>query len=188
MPDRDSVGRTRDTGVPAAIFFSGRDLARQRCRHSPHAGPGGTSLRGDERARRTTKLCVRDSGRVAALDYLPSRIMPFVTRRRAKRPSHFLQRQKLWIGVSEPALHFGHVLIRKPQKPVHSSQLRLYPINTPTLRMPSRCCARAASGHAAAAPPSSVMNSRRVFIRSPRRLGRAAWPAHRCRAISPSAG
>ena len=36
------------------------------------------------------------------------------------------------------------------------------------------CCARAASGHAAAAPPSSVMNSRR-FIRSPRRRGRAAW-------------
>ena len=35
------------------------------------------------------------------------------------------------------------------------------------------CCARAASGHAAAAPPSSVMNSRR-FIRSPRRQWRAA--------------
>ena len=33
------------------------------------------------------------------------------------------------------------------------------------------CCARAASGHAAA-PPSSVMNSRR-FTRSPRRRGRA---------------
>ena len=32
------------------------------------------------------------------------------------------------------------------------------------------CCARAVSGHAAA-PPSSVMNSRR-FIRSPRRRGR----------------
>jgi hypothetical protein len=30
------------------------------------------------------------------------------------------------------------------------------------------CCARAAIGHVAAAPPSSVMNSRR-FIRSPRR-------------------
>jgi uncharacterized protein YchJ len=30
------------------------------------------------------------------------------------------------------------------------------------------CCARTASGHAAAAPPSSVMNSRR-FIPSPRR-------------------
>src|SRR5262249_26777017 len=37
----------------------------------------------------------------------------------------------------------------------------------------SGCCARAASGHAAAAPPSSVMNSRR-FIRSPRRRARAA--------------
>src|SRR5215468_10396424 len=35
-------------------------------------------------------------------------------------------------------------------------------------------CARAASGHAAAAPPSSVMNSRR-FIRSPRRRARAAY-------------
>ena len=42
------------------------------------------------------------------------------------------------------------------------------------------CCARAASGHAAA-PPSSVMNSRR-FIRSPRRRGRAASAARRGRA------
>src|SRR5215472_15361833 len=30
-------------------------------------------------------------------------------------------------------------------------------------------CARAASGHATAAPPSSVMNSRRIITRSPRR-------------------
>src|SRR5262249_55207228 len=37
------------------------------------------------------------------------------------------------------------------------------------------CCARAASGHAAAAPPSSVMNVRR-FTRSPRRRPReACW-------------
>ena len=36
-----------------------------------------------------------------------------------------------------------------------------------------RCWVRAASGHVAAAPPSSVMNSRR-FTRSPRRRGRAA--------------
>jgi hypothetical protein len=35
------------------------------------------------------------------------------------------------------------------------------------------CCARAASGHTAAAPPRSVMNCRRL-IRSPRRRGRAA--------------
>src|SRR5262245_5911297 len=37
------------------------------------------------------------------------------------------------------------------------------------------CCARAATGHAAA-PPSSVMNSRR-FIRSPRRRWRAVLAA-----------
>ena len=35
-------------------------------------------------------------------------------------------------------------------------------------------CARAESGHAAAAPPNSVINSRRVLIRSPRRRGQAA--------------
>jgi hypothetical protein len=34
------------------------------------------------------------------------------------------------------------------------------------------CCARAASGQAAA-PPMSLMNSRRLLIRSPRRRGRA---------------
>ena len=33
----------------------------------------------------------------------------------------------------------------------------------------------------AAAPPSSVMNSRRRIIRSPRRHGRAAWPGYRGR-------
>jgi hypothetical protein len=36
----------------------------------------------------------------------------------------------------------------------------------PALRNPIRgagCCARAASGHAAAAPPNSVMNSRRFM-------------------------
>ena len=38
-------------------------------------------------------------------------------------------------------------------------------------RIRSACCARAASGHAAAAPPRSVMNSRR-FIAAPVRLTR----------------
>ena len=40
----------------------------------------------------------------------------------------------------------------------------------------SVCCARAASGHAAAAPPTSVMNVRRFIFaitRSPRRRGQA---------------
>ena len=36
----------------------------------------------------------------------------------------------------------------------------------------ARCCARAASGQAAAAPPSNVMNARRL-TRSPRPRGRA---------------
>jgi len=43
------------------------------------------------------------------------------------------------------------------------------------------CCALAASGHTAAAPPSSVMNWRR-FIRSPRRRGRARSRGRRDRA------
>ena len=48
-----------------------------------------------------------------------------------------------------------------------------------------RFCAPAVSGHVAAAPPSSVMNSRR-FTRSPRRRGQAASPAHRARGSSRS--
>jgi hypothetical protein len=46
--------------------------------------------------------------------------------------------------------------------------------------MRSLCCARAASGHAAA-PPTSVMNSRR-FIRSPRRRAAEEIKARRYRA------
>jgi hypothetical protein len=41
------------------------------------------------------------------------------------------------------------------------------PLRNPTIDTDG-CCARAASGQAATAPPSSVMNSRR-FIQSPRR-------------------
>jgi hypothetical protein len=43
--------------------------------------------------------------------------------------------------------------------PSASSEARF--MSTPMRRVRSRCCARAASGHAAAALPSSVMNSRR---------------------------
>jgi hypothetical protein len=39
------------------------------------------------------------------------------------------------------------------------------------------CCARAASGHAAAAPPSSVMNSRRLI--HPPAINQAAIHPHR---------
>ena len=38
------------------------------------------------------------------------------------------------------------------------------PINTPMRGTRSRCCARAASGHAVAAPPSSVTISRRFIV------------------------
>ena len=41
-------------------------------------------------------------------------------------------------------------------------------MSTPMRRVLSLCCARAANGHATAAPPSTAMNSRR-FIQSPRR-------------------
>jgi hypothetical protein len=36
-------------------------------------------------------------------------------------------------------------------------------VNTPMRRIRSPCCARAASGQAVAAPPTSVMNSRRFM-------------------------
>jgi hypothetical protein len=44
---------------------------------------------------------------------------------------------------------------------------------------------RAASGHVAAAPPSSAMNSRRGIIRSPRRFGLAMSARSSGRALSP---
>ena len=49
------------------------------------------------------------------------------------------------------------------------------------------CCARVASGHAAA-PPRSVMNSRRRIIRSPRRRPAEGPAAPRSRARSPYCG
>jgi len=58
------------------------------------------------------------------------------------------------------------------------------PASTPMRRIRPTCCARAASGHAAAVPPSSLMKSRRPIIRSPRRRGRVASEAPRCRAPS----
>ena len=61
-------------------------------------------------------------------------------------------------------------------------------MSTPMRLTFSRDCARAASGHAAA-PPSSVMNSRRLtlpLIRSPRRRGRAESAALQGQALSRS--
>jgi hypothetical protein len=57
----------------------------------------------------------------------------------------------------------------------------------PAVRMPilwsfSNSCAFAPSGHAAAAAPDRIKNSRRL-IRSPRRRSRAAWAEGRVRAL-----
>src|SRR5215472_14228901 len=46
----------------------------------------------------------------------------------------------------------------------------------PIVRTLVGCCARAASGHVAVAPPSKMMNSRRL-IRSPRRASRVSRPS-----------
>jgi hypothetical protein len=62
---------------------------------------------------------------------------------------------------------FGAVYTDKPGQPPLPTQLMA------GLAL-FACCARAASGHAAAPLPSSVMNSRRLIIRSPRRRWRAA--------------
>jgi hypothetical protein len=65
-------------------------------------------------------------------------------------------------------------------KPSRIAAMRMFTVvdspgwSTPTLRLFVVCCARAASGHVAAAPPSSVMNSRRL-TRSPRRRARANY-------------
>jgi hypothetical protein len=60
---------------------------------------------------------------------------------------------------------------------LNASAITAYPSADALLRNPTTgiagCCALAASGHATAAPPMSVMNSRR-FIRSPRWRGRIA--------------
>src|SRR5205085_9117887 len=45
--------------------------------------------------------------------------------------------------------------------------------STPTRGIALRCCAREGSGHAAAAPPRSVMNSRRFTGQGPVPVGRS---------------
>ena len=50
----------------------------------------------------------------------------------------------------------------------HDRKLSDHPSSTPTCRTRSPCCARAASGNTAAAPPRRVTKSRRLTMRMPR--------------------
>ena len=56
-------------------------------------------------------------------------------------------------------------------------------VSTPTRRTRSTCCARAATGHAAAAPPSSVMNSRRVSFDHLVGARRAGWQGFKAKRL-----
>ena len=59
---------------------------------------------------------------------------------------------------------------RRPSIRGSSTSSTTSAVTVPTRRIRSVCCERAASGHAAAAPPRSVMNARCLMRRSGRRL------------------
>ena len=84
--------------------------------------------------------------------------------------------QRYSIAMVRPSIQ-PSLRIRSTKAAVHGLQLDASAPRNPMIGSLPACCARATSGHAAATPPSSVMNSRRLtfaFIRSPRRRGRAA--------------
>src|SRR5262249_6216496 len=80
------------------------------------------------------------------------------------------------VAVSRPPLLGEHtdVLLESlcGVEPDEAKRLRQEGVVSRGVTFPAGCCALAARGHAAAAPPSTVMNWRR-FIRSPRRRGQA---------------
>jgi hypothetical protein len=74
------------------------------------------------------------------------------------------------VGIARgPAVVDPHITADSPCSPCANAAMRAdasgssaaSAIRAPMRRIRSACCARAASGHAAAAPPRSVMNSRR---------------------------
>src|SRR5262249_48333700 len=87
-----------------------------------------------------------------------------------------------------PAITHLHVAADEPTQWLHpllkrldaGLRVRIAGVRPPERRLirriPLPCCARAASGHAAA-PPSSDMNTRRLLTRPPRRRGRASYRA-----------
>jgi hypothetical protein len=89
------------------------------------------------------------------------------------------------IGSEWQVLGFGNFSSRGESDMLlrnsNTGALELYDINNNQITG-----ARAPSGNAAAAPPSSVMKSRRLLIRSPHRRGRAASAARQGRGHLPS--
>src|SRR5262245_34055983 len=81
------------------------------------------------------------------------------------------------ISAVGPAIFDGDIfafdITDFPQSPTERGQEAIHTACEAPLRKPitgmAGCCALAASGHAAAAPPSRAMNSRRLITRSPRR-------------------
>ena len=126
--------------------------------------------------------------------YPPAFVKPFPLRRLHRVPSASSHRMRLgsstadWRSRNPPApggLDNLHLLFASAQKRgnVQFEGLggadrdeghAIEHIRMPIRRIRSACCARAAIGQGAAAPPSSVMNSRRLIIRSPRRRWRGA--------------
>ena len=72
--------------------------------------------------------------------------------------------QRVSIRMLRPSVHpsFWSSFRKAATLACPSASFSAYAISTPIRRTRSACCARAASGHAAAVPPSSVMNSRRL--------------------------
>src|SRR5262245_3767387 len=75
-------------------------------------------------------------------------------------------------AISACAVAIAYSLAQRTGTRNFFTRRRFCRLNLPTAQVTWPTAARAASGHATVAPPSSVMNSRR-FIRSPRRQRRA---------------
>src|SRR5262249_5007118 len=91
--------------------------------------------------------------------------------------SYWFSAQRYSIATSRPSAKPASLKPRRNAATDGAHSLAVALPRTPITGI--ACCARAASGHAAAAPPRSAMKLRRV-IRSPRRRGRAPWEEFQC--------
>src|SRR5262249_39314771 len=90
----------------------------------------------------------------------------YLRRRSGSAPLQRTSIRTLWPVLQPPSCRPCSAAVRRACSS-GSSALRV--MSTPPRRIRSRCCARAASGHAIAAPPNNVMNSRRLARNSIRK-------------------